>query len=316
MNIPWLRFKSAVKGIWDPTIPYWPLIESGDSSSYFGTYEGQKYGNFETSCCWDFSATEIFETRLEMLWQMDLIPQDTKDWLVRYGYIDLDGDFYLSRRWVAILSGARDGGNDPINFWNIAKVAGMIPNKFLPYSVPEASKWISQNDFNNEYFNPQVITKEMEEMGKEFARRFKIMAVNMPGGNMVDINTLLQTYLKEGSMQICHPVPQDGSWNTTYVNYPTGRLRAEHATELYKFDPTQKYPYYDYDSYNPNLKQLGSNYLIPIITRVSIVPLSTAQPQSLSSWQMFWCNIVAWFTGKTLPFPSVPVGSANSAVLG
>lgn len=311
MNIPWLKFKGKVKGLFTD-IPYNPLLPDGDSTPYFGTYEGQRYGNFDTNDCWDFSACEVAETRLEMFWKMNLIPQESKDWLTKNGYIDSDGDFYLSRRWVAILSGVRDSGNVQIDFWNVASVAGLIPNSLLPYNPKDALAWIDKEQFNNDYFNPNVITKEMEQMGLEFLKRFKIMAENLSGGYLDDISTVLQTYLKEGTLQIGHPVPQDGSWNQTNVLQPKGRTVADHATELYKFDQLSSYPFDIYDSYEPHLKKLSRNYYIPLITRVSIVPISTpvVVPTSLLPWQKFWYNVVAWLKGKPIPYPSVPLGYA------
>ncbi len=311
MNLPWLKFKGKVKGIFSSPIPYNPVLQDGDSSPYFGHYEGQKYGPFDTDCCWDFSACEVSETRLEIYWKLNLIPQDTKDWLTKNGYIDADGDFYLSRRWVAILSGVRDAGNSPLNFWDIARSAGLIPNWMLPYNVQDAGQWVTKDQFNNDYFNPQVITKEMELMGQEFARRFQIRAGNLPGGNLSQISTTIQTYLKEGSLQIGHAVPQDGTWNQVEVNFPVGRTVTDHATELYKFDPTQTYPFFDYDSYQPNLKRLSSNYVLPLITWVSIIPLSTVSTVSaISDWQKFWDNVSAWLQGLPLPYPAIPIGRA------
>ena len=315
MNIPLVRFKGKVRGFFSQSFPYYPLLETGDSSPYFGSYESQRYGNWDTSCCWDFSATEVLETRLHILRDLNLIPADTMKWLQDNGYIDSDGDFYLSRRWVAILSGVKSAGNNQINFWNIVgngTNAGMIPNSMLPYNPQDAFKYTTQDDFNNDYFNPQVITKEMELMGKEFAKRFSIMAENMWGGQFDKVNAIFQTYLKEGSMQIGHPVPQDGSWNRQLVDYPVGNINAQHATEIYKFDPTQKYPFYDYDSYMPNLKQLSANYYLPIITRVVIKPLPVTQSvpvNKVQTWMQFWCNVAAWIQGNPLPYPSITIGN-------
>ncbi len=311
MNIPWVRFKGKVCGLTQTKIAYAPLLPDGDSSPYFGTYEGQRYGAFDTSNCWDFSAAELAETRLEMLEKMGLIPKEHLDWAKANGYKDTDGDWYVSRRWVAILSGARNNGNTPENFWDIASVAGLIPNSMLSYDPANALKWLTQDEFNNDYFNPQVITKEMELVGKEFARRFKIKSESIPGGYVSQIAVALQTYLKEGSVQISHPVPHDGSWNRSRVEAPKDHTTADHATECYKYDPLQLYSIFDYDSYEPHLKQLSKDYFINYITRVSIIPLSTpTTPPQVLEWQKFWYNIAAWFQGKPFPYPSVPVGSA------
>lgn len=306
-----------VKGLFSNSPAYTPLLESGDSSPYFGTYETQKYGKYDTSCCWDFAASELLETRLEMLSKMSLIPTDTLKWLNDSGYIDITGDFYLSRRWIAILSAVQNAGNEEIHFWDIAGKAGagVIPNKMLPYSQADAFDEYSQDDFNNEYFDPQVITKDMELMGIEFAKRFKLEAVSMTGGYFKDISVKLQTYLKEGSMQIGIPVPQDGSWNQEKVKF-TNRFVADHSVELYKFDPTSDYPFYIYDTYEPHLKRLSQDYYVPVITRVVVTPISIPAKVPISplvsNWSKFWYNIYAWIKGIKQPYPEVLIGKVGA----
>ncbi len=311
MNLTWIKFKGKVKGMLQGSAPYRPLLETGDSSPYFGTYEGQRIGGWDTECCWDFSACELMETRLTMFEKMGLIPQDTLDWAKANGYKDSSNDWYISRRWVAILSGVKDNGNDPINFWNIASILGVVPDSMLPYSPLEASKWITKGQFDNDYFNVNAITPEMRSMGQEFLRRFRIQAENLTGGYIDGISTTIQTYLKEGSLQICHPVPQNGSWNRVNVDYPVGRTDTDHATELYKFDQDLNYPFYIYDSYVPNLKQLSKNYYIPIIVRATITPIAVAQAVPLpqfSPWMKFWMDIKAWLTNTPLPFTDISIG--------
>jgi hypothetical protein len=257
---------------------YLPILPSGDSSPYFGTYEGQHLGNYDLSTCWDFSACELAETRLEMLWQLHLMSQDDFNWLNQNGYIDETGDFYLSRRWVAILSGVTDHGNQSINFWEIAKTSGLIPNSLLPYDHSKASQFLTDDAFDNDYFNPNVITQDMIRLGLEFIKRFNIDAEIVIGGFMNDLVPNLPKFLKEGSVHFSIPVPHDGSWNQQFVNYPVGNVNTDHAVECYKFDPTQPYPFYIYDSYEPHLKQLSANYLVPRYNRVHIIPVNPPKP--------------------------------------
>lgn len=311
MNLPWLKLKGIVKGIWNGSAPYRPLLEDGDSSPYFGTYAPQRFGGYETSTCWDVSGCNVAETKLQILWKLNLIPQDTKDWCIANRYCDENGLFDLSEMWVAILSGAKNNGNNQLNFWKIVSVSGLIPHSMLSYSDADAWKNNSMASFVNDYFNVNRITSEMIAMGKEFLKRFSIQAENVQGGFMNDIATTLQTYLKEGSMQIGHPVPQDGSWNKQFVDYPVGRLQADHATEIYKFDRSQAYPFFDYDSYRPERKQLSANYFIPFLTRVTITPLQVSTPTTLPQfnfWMKFWFAVKAYLNKQPNPFPDVQVG--------
>lgn len=269
------------------TFPYNFLVPTGDSSPFFGTFEGQKYGFWDTDSCWDFAACEVAETRLETLMKLGKLPQTHIDWLTSNGYIDQEGDFYLSRRWVAILSGVKDQGNTEISFWNIASTVGLIPDSMLPYSAIEASKWITKGQFNNDYFNLNAITPAMRSMGQEFLKRFQIQAEDIQNKTPLS----LETYLKEGSIQIGILASQDGSWNRQKVDYPIKNYGA-HSVELYKYDPVTDpvYPYFIYDSYEPHLKQLSKDYQISIATRISIMPIPIvyAQPVQKSVWGQVW----------------------------
>lgn len=308
-----------IKGIFNSPILYTLIVPSGDSSPYFGTYEGQKFGFYDTDCCWDFSSTEVAETRLTTLRDLGMISSNDMLWLTQNGYVDSDGDFYLSRRWVAILAGTTDNGNYQQNFWDLAKTVGFIPNSLLPYNQVEAYQWLNKTQFNNDYFNQSVITPQMRALGAEFAKRFSIQAVTTNGGYLGDLIPSLPRMLKGGSIVIGIPVPQNGTWNQVNVNQPPGNTTPQHAVEMYKFDPTQPYPFFIYDSYEPHLKNLSQNYYIPLITQVSILPVApvsipvTPQPAvSASYWTQFWANIVAWLKGQALPFPSVPIGNSPS----
>lgn len=245
---------------------YKPLID-GDSSPYFGNFESQKYGNWDSESCWDYSAIEIFETRLEMLWKLNLLSQADKDWLGTNGYVDEDGDIYLSRRWIATISGVKQNGNYTINFWNLAKGIGLIPNKILPFTTTD------------DFFNPACLTNEMYALAEQFTKRFTIEAQEVTGGFVKDIAQDLSKYLKEGSVQLSIPMPYNAfDWNNVLINYPVGNTQTQHAVECYKFDPTSQYPVFIYDTYNPHLKQLSADYLIPRYNRVHIFPVNPPRP--------------------------------------
>lgn len=317
MNLTYLKWKGTLKGIFSPSIPYTPLLQDGNSKPFFGNnYEGQRYGQWDTATCWWYGFIDLIETRLTMLRSMNLIPQDTLDWLNKNGYVDSDGDFYLSRRWGGIISGVKDGGNDEFNASVIASVSGLIPHSMLPYDPANAYKDATRTQFNADYFNPNVITPAMKQMGLDFLKRFSIQAERLKGGYIGDISSTLVTYLKEGSLQIGLPVPQNGTWNESNVDYPVGRTIADHSVELYNFDTTQLYPFEIYDSYMPNLKNLSRNYYIPIITRVAVTPLSVNQPvplPTLNSWMKIWFNIKAFLTGAPLPFPDTVIGRVDKS---
>lgn len=313
-----LRF-GKLKAIFTSDIPYEVRHESGDWSVYFGGFEGQRYGYWETSCCWDWAGVEDCETQLEWLWKNNRLSADTKDWLTKNKYIDEEGDFYLSRRWGAILSGVKDSGNDQVDFWRIAKTAGLIPNWMLPYKLGDGGKIIASYDqFINDFFNKDVITKEMELMGKEFARRFNIEAQEVGKRWSRRNPVLIQAELKHAPLQIGVPVPKlTFLWNQVKIDWDGGTTAA-HSVELYKYDDVAdpEYPYFIYDSYESHLKQLSKDYYIPLITKGVLTPVFFAPPVSIPKTEKektfidkLWEAIHNWFYGKKIP-EGYPVGSA------
>ena len=310
MNLKWLKFRGTVKGIFQAPIPYKPLLQSGDSSPYFGNFlESQRYGNWDTDCCWDWAFIEIMETRLCMLRSMNLIPQDTLTWLQQNGYIDSTGDFYLSRRWGGILSGVKDAGNSQDNAYILAGQMGLIPHSMLPYDPADALKYANKAQFVADYFNPAIITPAMRALGLEFLKRFTIM-----GKSLAPTLTNIMTYLHEGSLQIGVPAQSPG-WNQVNVPRPIGDNNADHSVELYKYDPSGvPFPKYIYDSYNIRLKQLSNDYPIILLTRVYIWPKAVTQPVPLpqyNSWMAFWMSVASWIKKTVNPFPNVPIGSVR-----
>lgn len=252
-------------------------IPSGDSSQFFGNYVGQKFGPYDSNTCWDYSLTETVETQLELERSLGRFTQEDLDWFKANGYIDEDGDFYLSRRWIAILSGVKDNGNDQAIGWQLAAKFGMIPFPMLPYSPAEVADKKTRSDFVNDYFNPDDITPEMESLGKEFLKRVKIQSEELGTRWTQRTPEVIQDALKQGSLPIGVPVPNDGTWNQVYVTWNKSKT-VQHSVELYNYVPNDPFPYKIYDSYEPHLKQLSADYYIPIITRGIV----TAADQALS----------------------------------
>lgn len=279
-------------------IPYEIRNPIGDWSPYFGTYESQKFGHYDTNCCWDFAGAETAEDQLEFLWKSGLFSSDTMRWFKEHKYIDDDGDFHLSRRWIAILAGTKEQGNDQMNFWDLASKTGLIPDAMLPYSITEAQKYITAGAFYNDYFNPRIITREMEDMGLEFLRRVKIQYKEVGRRWSRRDPTEIMAELKQSPLQIGVPVPQDGSWNVNKVTCLNREL-ADHSVELYKYDiqADPDFPYFIYDQYEPHLKQLRKDYYIPIITKVVLtaIPVWISTPKEKTVWGKIWEAVDAWF---------------------
>ena len=108
-------FREAVKGFFASPIKYEVRVLDGNWSPYFGHYQNQKWGNFDSSSCWALSGINCFEDQLEWLWKNGMFSQDSKNFFTQNGYIDSDGDFSLSERFIEILSKVQDNGNNNFN---------------------------------------------------------------------------------------------------------------------------------------------------------------------------------------------------------
>ena len=79
-----------------PPIPFENRIQTGDWSAYFGHYENQRWGEWDSDSCWALSGVNCIEDQLEWLWKNNKFSQEAKDFFTKNGYIDTDGDFSLS----------------------------------------------------------------------------------------------------------------------------------------------------------------------------------------------------------------------------
>lgn len=277
-----------LKGIFSSDIPYEVRVPSGDSSPFFGNYVGQKYGSYDTNTCWDFSLTEIIETQLAIERSLKRFSDDDIAWFKEKGYIDEDGDFYLSRRWIAILSGVKDNGNDQAIGWILAAKYGMIPFKMLPFELADLQGVNNRTDFINKYFSLDSITPEMIATGKEFLKRVKIQSEELGTRWNPRTPDMLSNALLQASLQVGIPV-NPSTWNNSTVNWD-GSKKVVHSAEFYKYSPGTSFPYHTYDSYEPHLKELSSDYYIPLITRgiVTAIAGQMLSPKlSTGVWQQF-----------------------------
>ncbi len=273
------KLSSTLRGIFQKGIPYEIRNPSGDWSAYFGQYESQRKEWWDTQSCWAYAGNETLEDQLEFLWKTNKFTKEDMDWFNSKGYIDEDGDFYLSRRWIPTLSGVKDNGNDEAEFWRLSAIHGAIPTKMLPYTNV------------TEYFDLTKITQEMRDLGQEFLKRVDIAYQEL--GTRWKGYTLdqLRKGLLQSELQIGVPVPQDGSWNREKVKW-NGDKEPAHSVALYKVDEQADYfyPLFIYDQYNPMLKQLSRDYYVPLCT-MGVVTAKNSQligPKlSIGVWQQF-----------------------------
>ena len=106
----------------------------------------------------------ILEAKFSFLLADDKFPQETQEWLEKNGYFQ-GGQVKFSDAFIAIKSGTSRRGNSLKAPLEAIREFGLIPKKLLPLGIDMT--W-------EEYHNPTRIAPEMNNLGKEFLKRFTI----------------------------------------------------------------------------------------------------------------------------------------------
>ncbi len=260
----------SLKGVFINPAPYYIREPSGSYEKYWGKWERQKKYGLDYNVCWTYAGIEKSESEIQMMLAYGLIPKETVEWLKANHYIDADGDVFLSRRFIATISGSTFNGNDEANHWELAKEYGLIPDAMFPFKDSEQGYT---------YFDKSKITAEMYTMGKEFLKRFKITNEELGGYGARytrrDIQ-MIRTALLQAPLQIGVPIPKiTDNWNKPSVKWD-GEMDAKHSVELSGI--TDKGEYIIYDQYEPCRKVLSADYFLPIITRSIITAIPVGAP--------------------------------------
>lgn len=234
--------------------------------------ESQKFeGIFDSNDCWDFSGIDWLEMGLDALWPN--MPQTHKDFCISNNLCDTTGNFSLSRRYIAVLSGVTNNGNYQLDFWTgtdySADVVGVIPRSVLDFTP------VSQQDpnyaaFVADFFDPSSVTQAMKILGEQFLTYFSISAKNVSPSDF-------DTYILQQPVQVGVPIPQNvNEWNQPIVKWD-GSTKTAHAVVVMKknADGTKSFV----DSYVPYSKVFSANYPMNIVTVPTITIRDLAQEQ-------------------------------------
>ncbi len=285
--------RDKVKGLFT-SIPYEVRMPDGNWISCFGKYENQKWSAWDSNSCWALSGINCIEDQLEWEYRNGRFTQEAKDFFLNNGYIDSDGDFSLSERFIEILSGVHDDGNNQMNLWKLVQRYGCIPRSDLNYSHERASQFTNKEAFNADYFNVNEITDEMRAKGMKFLSYVSVKAqwINKPW--VTPDLQVLQAALCQAPLQIGIPV-NDETWNNSYVGYD-GEIAADHAVELYAVNKDALHSIFD--QYEPHLKTLAKNYLLAFVTQGVVTPVTLACKNSIVQSKVnntVWQAVLNWF---------------------
>lgn len=117
---------------------------------------------YDTSMCVSFTATDAIEYIMMQMLRLNLIPPEHVLWLTENGYFE-NGILNFNERFTAIKGETTDKGAYQYKVANGIKNCGLIPQTMFPWA----------NNFKDN-IDSRFITKEMDEMGLEFKKRFYI----------------------------------------------------------------------------------------------------------------------------------------------
>jgi len=287
-------------------------VLDGNWTPYFGKYQNQRWGDWDSDSCWCLSSINSAEDQMEWLWKNGMFDNDARAFFINNGYIDGDGDFSFSERFHEILCGNRDTGGTAQEAWQSFKDRGFIPRSMLDYTLQQAKKFTNQEDFNNDYFNPAMVTQAMKDLGQKSLNYITIAYQRIGNAWQTPNTQLMQKALQQAPLNFGIPVPRIVSnWNNSLVQYD-GKISMDHEVEGYYLPADGIYRIFD--QYLPNLKTLSKNYFIASAVQgvinaknpIAINPVP--QPQGEEN-DTFWTWVFAWFNGI---FKSpVPVGSTK-----
>lgn len=123
-------------------IPYEEINPSGDWESALPSREEQNLGLFETYACVSFTILNCLETLIKK----------------QYGE-----EKNYSDRFLASISGTKNGGNSPIIVADFLRRMGVVPQDLLPFTTDIKSF--------EEFYSP--ISQEIKDIAKEFLNEFE-----------------------------------------------------------------------------------------------------------------------------------------------
>lgn len=240
-----LGSETAVKG----------KVRTSDWKEYLPATEKQYSIGFDTLSCTSFSFNNVVESQLNFMIKKGEFNTDSIKWLTDNGYIE-NNKVNLSDRFLAIMSGTTDRGNDFRTVAECARTIGLIPEKDFP---------LTGNSFT-EYHNKSLITQSMKDKAAEFLKRVKISWewLFFDSASGFNEGVQVENVIQETPIQIAIPTP--GTHATMLFGY-------NKDNEWFKVFDTYEPFFFENngDSYNP---QIGLRVMcsVPVIIAPTPVP--------------------------------------------
>jgi len=169
MNVPSIQTKPDETWVFggQTKIEYEVILKDGNWTKYNPRGERQKFRRLETMACVSYATLDAIETQLNRMIKDGLIDTDPiKDW------IDENGDFNLSDRFIAKMSGTTTSGNNMVNPIEAIR----------KYGCPPESMWPAGEDFDwaTYYSNiPQNVKDKAKELLNYLSFPYEVILPNI-----------------------------------------------------------------------------------------------------------------------------------------
>lgn len=231
------------------------VLPSADWSESLPVGERQGGVYMDSMACVSFSAANVIKSQMNYFIANNLVPDRVLNELKDLGFIDENGKFDCSERWIAIVSGTTKEGNSGSRVWEAIREFGLLPQKDLDYPVDQRDPVFDWDDF---YSRPSQSLYEKARKTSKYGDLLDIRYEWLSVNKQVTLEKAKE-WLKMTPFQVFTPVcaPWDGSI------IPACSRKIAHATMIYKADAV----FCDFDTYNPFKKRLASDYPIPYAMR-------------------------------------------------
>ena len=248
------------------------LGSSNNWIQYAPSDSRQKFGVYDTNDCWDFSGVKAIAYSMNMLKAKGLLSADALNFFTVNGYLDANGLFAFSERFISIVSGVEGNGNQGEQAGYLGSKYGLIPRSMLTYTDAQSIAHTTYLDFCADYYNPLAITDAMYALGEQFLQYISIEQRRVGTLGTTPDTTTLNNALQVTPLQIGVPVPPNTSlWNNTNIYPYAGMKGMNHLVTMTSINDIGEY-FID-DQYNPRYKSLGAGYLLYDVVQYLISPL-------------------------------------------
>lgn len=211
-------------------------VANGDWSIFIPTVEAQFAPGFDTMSCVTFSATNVLEMQVNWLIKNGKMSQRAIDGLKALGFFDANGNFNISDRYTAIMSGTTKNGNYFQKVAESLRTQGILPDKDFPFGG---------NTFE-EYHDASKITQAMKDKAM---KAYEFIALAYDWVFFDDVPELSEDQFNKATVALKTAPVQIG------INTP-----AHHAISMTALYKQNGVPFYKVFDHYPNYSFEGDGY--------------------------------------------------------